>query len=240
MSLALHLLGRPSITGPAGPAYQFRSRKSWALLTYLVLSERPPSRSRLASMLFAQAEDPVRALRWCLSEIRRGLGDAAVLDGDPVVLTLPPGTVIDVDVVQRGTWADAVALPGLGAELLEGMALRDAPAFETWLLSAQHHLSAVSAAVLHEAALGSICARSLDAALGFAVRAAELSPLDENHQALLIRLYRMGGDEVAAAKQLRAATVNFQRVLGVTPGAAVAAMTVPRQDRREVAYRQRC
>ncbi|HET9969033.1 MAG TPA: hypothetical protein VFQ68_12435 [Streptosporangiaceae bacterium] len=52
-----------------------------------------------------------------------------------MVLTLPPGSVVDVRVVATGTWADAVTLPGLGADLLEGTAVKGAAAFETWLLA---------------------------------------------------------------------------------------------------------
>jgi DNA-binding SARP family transcriptional activator len=70
MSTTIQLLGRPRITrGPTG-VYRFRSRKSWALLAYLILGERPPARSQLASLLFGGADDPVRALRWSLAEIR--------------------------------------------------------------------------------------------------------------------------------------------------------------------------
>ena len=92
--VAVHLLGRPRIEVDGASGYRFRSRKSWALLAFLLLAERPPTRSRLASLLFAEADDPLRALRWCLAEVRRGLGPAAVLDGDPVQLTLPPGASV--------------------------------------------------------------------------------------------------------------------------------------------------
>jgi len=227
MSTTIQLLGRPRITrGPAG-AYKFRSRKSWALLAYLILSERPPARSQLASLLFGGADDPVRALRWSLAEIRRALGDGSV-DGDPVMLRLPPGAAVDVQVVMKGTWMDAVGLPGLGADLLEGMVVKDAAAFETWLLAQQRHAAAASEAVLHEAALGSMARGALETAIGYAVRAAAMSPLDENHQALLIRLYRMAGDDDAAAKQFAACAKALRAELGVAPGPAVqAAMRQP-------------
>lgn len=223
MTLAVHLLGRPRLEGTSGQSYQFRSRKSWALLTYLQLAERPPSRAHLASLLFAGADDPARALRWCLVEVRRGLGEGALVDGDPVVLRLPPDAVVDVDVLLRGCWPEAAALPGLGSELLEGTAPRDAAGFENWLLAEQHHLAAVSEAVLHEAALGSMSNGALGDAVGYAVRAAAMNPLDENHQALLIRLYRMSGDDDAANRQFAMASDNFRRSLGVAPGAALTA-----------------
>ena len=135
MSLTIHLLGRPRIESSSGDAYQFRSRKSWALLAFLVLNDRPPSRRQLASLLFSEADDPLRALRWNLSEIRRSLGDGGSLEGDPVVLRLPADAVVDVALVAKGAWDAAVDLPGLGSDLLDGIVLQGAPAFESWLLS---------------------------------------------------------------------------------------------------------
>jgi DNA-binding SARP family transcriptional activator len=229
--LAVHLLGRPRLDRPDGPAYRFRSRKSWATLAYLVLTDRPPTRSRLAALLFADAEDPLGALRWSLSEIRRGLGDGGSVDGDPVVLRLGAGVVVDTTVLTRGSWADAVALPGLGADLLDGTALHGAPAFDSWLLSEQQRLAAASEAILHEAALGSLSSGSSAAARDYAVRAAAMSPLDENHQALLIRLYRLAGEDAAAERQFAAFSRVLDDELGVPPGPAVAAaMRTARQD----------
>ncbi|WP_353813999.1 BTAD domain-containing putative transcriptional regulator [Agromyces sp. SYSU T00266] len=220
-SLTVQLLGHPRIIRSAGKAYEFRSRKSWAVLACLLLSERAPSRVQLTGMLFGEADDPARALRWCLAEIRRGLGGDASVDGDPVVLTLPSAAVVDVHVLLRGTWAEAVRLPGLGEELLAGLSLRYAGAYETWLVSKQRHVAAVSEAVVHEAALGSMSSGDLNAALGYAVRAANMSPFDENHQALLIRLYRLAGDDEAAERQYAACVEMLRGELGVPPGPAL-------------------
>lgn len=236
MTLAIHLLGRPHADRTAGQAYKFRSQKSWAILAYLILSEPLPTRTQLASLLFTGAGDPLRALRWNLSEIRRCLGGDGSIDGDPLVLQLASDAVVDVQVVTRGSWTDAVSLPGLGADLLEGIAIRGAPAFESWLLSKQRHLAAASEAILHEAALGSMAQGALDTARDYAVRAAAMSPLDENHQALLIRLYRLAGDDDAADRQYAACSEMFGRELGVAPGAAVqAAMREPRRQREAAA-----
>jgi DNA-binding SARP family transcriptional activator len=225
----VHLLGRPRLAPAEGVAYQFRSRKSWAVLAYLILAGHPPSRGRLAGLLFAEADDPGRALRWSLAEIRRGLGPGGSVDGDPVVLRLPAGAVVDADLVVRGAWTDAVALPGLGAELLDGLTVRGAAAFETWLLAEQRRVAAASEAILHEAALGSMARGDLGAALGYAVRAAAMRPLDENHQALVIRLYRLAGDDEGAERQYAACVATFRDELGVAPGAAVrSAMTETR------------
>lgn len=221
MSLAIHLLGRPFVTGTQGEPYRFRSRKSWALLAYLLLSERPATRFQLASLLFADADDPLRALRWNLSEIRRVLPADASLDGDPVVLRLPADVRVDVEVLLRRTWREAVELPNLGAELLDGMWVKGAGGFESWVLSVQRHVAAISEAVLHEAALAYASERRMTAAIDFAVRAAAISPLDENHQALLIRLYRQSGDAPGAQRQLANCTAMMHREFGAEPGDAV-------------------
>ncbi len=227
---AVHLLGRPRIDRSAGSRYQFRSRKSWAVLAYLLLSERPPTRSQLSSLLFSDADDPARALRWSLTEIRRGLGELGTVDGDPVVLDLADGTVVDVDVVTKGAWQDAVELPGLGADLLEGMGFRGAAAFEIWLLATQRKVAGASEAMLHEAALGLGSQGTLDAAIGYASRATAMNPLDENHQALLIRLYRLAGNDAAAERQLAACTELFHRRLGTEPGPGVLAAARTRRE----------
>ncbi|HEU4947286.1 MAG TPA: BTAD domain-containing putative transcriptional regulator [Kribbella sp.] len=232
-SVLIQLLGRPRIERAGGDTYQFRSRKSWALLAYLILSERPPTRSRLASLLFAEADDPLRALRWNLAEIRRCLGDNASVDGDPLVLRLGSDVLVDVAVVVHGSWVDAVELPGLGADLLDGIAIREAAAFESWLLSERRRLAAAAEAILHEAALGSMSRGALDTARDFAVRAAAMSPLDENHQALLIRLYRLAGDDDAAEKQFAAYSELLTVELGMAPGGAVRAAMRERRQHRE-------
>jgi DNA-binding SARP family transcriptional activator len=221
--LALHLLGRPSVDRGGPDAYQFRSRKSWALLAVLLLGDRPATRGRLAALLFGGADDPLRALRWSLAEIRRALGDDGTVDGDPVTLTLAPDVLVDAAVLTSGGWTDAVELPGLGGELLDGITIRGCPTFETWLLAERRRLAAATEAVLHEAALGRLARGDLAAARGYAVRAAALSPLDENHQALLIRLYRLAGDDAQARAQYATCVAQFAAELGTVPGPAVQA-----------------
>ncbi len=219
--LSVQLLGRPRLEVDGASGYRFRSRKSWAVLAFLLLGERPPTRSQLASLLFSEADDPLRALRWSLAEIRRGLGAGGLLDGDPVHLTLPAGATVDVDVLVHGHWHDAVDLPGLGADLLDGLTIQDAAAFESWLLSQRRRLSAAAESILHEAALGYLSRDDLERARDLAIRATVMSPLDENHQALLIRLYRLAGEDDAAELQFASWSATAERELGTSPGAAV-------------------
>ncbi len=57
--VTIRLLGRPSIQRPDGVDCRLRSRKSWALLAYLLLAEGTPTRSQLAGLLYAEAAHTV-------------------------------------------------------------------------------------------------------------------------------------------------------------------------------------
>lgn len=86
--LTIRLLGPPAILRDGRPVRSPRGRKAWAVLSYVLLAERPPSRTHLAELLFSDADDPLGALRWSLAELRRALGVSGVLSGDPVATTL--------------------------------------------------------------------------------------------------------------------------------------------------------
>src|SRR5882762_7866631 len=94
--LAIQLLGPPAIKRDGEPVRTLRGRKAWALLCYLLLAERPPSRRHLAELLFGDAEDPLGALRWTLGELRRALRPEVVLGGHPVLTTYGDDVLIDI------------------------------------------------------------------------------------------------------------------------------------------------
>jgi DNA-binding SARP family transcriptional activator len=221
MSLAIHLLGRPHLERDGEPVAAPRGHKAWGLVAYLVLSRvRSPSREHLAELLFTGADDPLGSLRWNLAELRRALG-AATLPHGSTELTLPPGTFVDVDALTRGTSQEAVAIPGLGRELLEGMEFGNSPAFETWLLIERRRLLGAAEAALHEASLDRLAAGEAAAAVTLAARLVELNPYDENFQELLVRSYSEAGDREAANRQVSACLELFRAEHGRAPSAAV-------------------
>jgi DNA-binding SARP family transcriptional activator len=222
VGLAIHLLGVPRAErdGFAVPAP--RGHKVWGLLAYLIRSEVPVSRRHLAGLLFEDAEDPLASLRWNLSELRRLLGDTD-LRGDELKLTLVPATYVDVHVVVRGTWMQALCVSGLDRELLEGMSFANSPAFEVWLATERRHFQATAEAVLREAALARIAVGAATEAADLAGRLVRRNPLDENYQALLVRSLAASGDGIGAARQAAACRELFQRELGIKPGATLEA-----------------
>jgi DNA-binding SARP family transcriptional activator len=106
--LTIRLLGPPAIERDGGPAPPPRGRKAWALLAYLLLADRPPGRRHLADLLFADADDPLGALRWTLAQLRRTLGAPELFGGDPVATGLADGMQADVHAL-TGDQATATA-----------------------------------------------------------------------------------------------------------------------------------
>lgn len=216
--LTIRLLGHPSVERDGAPAPSPKGKKVWALLAYLIRSEAPVSRGRLASLLFGDADDPLGALRWNLSELRRLLGIKGILRGEPIELVLPTETDIDLDDVIHGTWRQAMSVPSIGDAFLDGLSFPTCPAYETWLLTERRHLSNVSASVMREAALGRIAAGAPGDAVKLARKLVEIDPLDESYQALLIRSLAASGDRDGATAQFEAARALLMNELGVEPG----------------------
>jgi DNA-binding SARP family transcriptional activator len=220
--LAIHLLGKPRVERDGQVVDGPRGYKGWALLAYVLLAERPPTRDELVAQLFSEADDPFGALRWNLSAMRRALPGAELGD-DPLELTLPPDTFVDVATVTSGSWVEALAVPELERELLEGMGFSSSPAYEIWLVTQRRHLGAVAEAVLREAALARLGAGDTGAAVDLAGRLVRMNPLDENFQALWVRTLAASGDGVGAARQVVRATELFRRELGIDPSPALTA-----------------
>jgi DNA-binding SARP family transcriptional activator len=217
VSLSVRLLGKPAMTRDGDAMTPPRGRKAWALLAYLLLSEHPPPRARLASLLFADADDPLGALRWSLAELRRTLDDPLSLRGDPPLLKLAPDS--DVDVLNLLGAEDRAPPSQLDlGELLEGLSFPDSPAFETWLAHERRHLLGESQAVLHDAALEALAAGAPPRAAELAGRLVALDPLEQRSQELLIRCLARGGDRAGAEAQLSRCEQLFRTELGTAPG----------------------
>ncbi|MEU4157230.1 BTAD domain-containing putative transcriptional regulator [Actinoplanes sp. NPDC026670] len=218
MAAIIQLLGRPGIHRPFAEGGRLRGRKTWSLLAVLALRGHPATRRALAGLLFPAADDPAAALRWALSELRRGLGDDAVVGGDPVTLALSPGTVVDAQLMLSGQApADFDA-----GELLAGLVLPDCPEFELWLSQQRERVSLAAQAALRSAVTAELGARRPAEAVRLARRLVQLAPLTERHQVLLVSSLAAAGDRAGARAAADACTRLFERELGVRPSPRLA------------------
>ncbi|HSD65059.1 MAG TPA: AAA family ATPase, partial [Vicinamibacteria bacterium] len=209
------------------------SKKTRALLAYLVLSGRPHRRERLCNLLWDVADDPRGALRWSLSRLR-----ALVDDPDRPRIRAPRDSVA---FEAQGAWIDVLALKercaaGLhGArveelaalagefrgELLEGLDLGDFLDFQAWCAAGREE-----ARKLHATLLRSLVGRLADdpeAALPHARALASIDPLDEAARAGLVRLLVASGRRREAEQQYEAARRLRRELVGEGSGELEAA-----------------
>ena len=226
MSLAIHVLGNPRVEwdGELRPAP--RGRKAWGLLAYLLCGAARPSRQHLTGLLFAEADDPLGSLRWNFAQLRRLLGPE-VLQKRSVELELPAGSFVDVHRLVDAPPLEAVAVPGIGRELLEDMDFGSNPVFESWLLLERRGLIGAAEAALRDATLRLLATGDPARAGRLGARLVALNPYDENFQQLLIRCYAESGDQDAAARQLQSCVALFRRELAREPTSAVFRAALP-------------
>ena len=153
------------------------------------------------------------------------------------MLGLPPGTFVDIHALTAGTWIQAINIPGLGRELLEGMTFSACPGFEAWLLASRRRLAGAAEGVLREAARAKLSSGDGARAVELASRLVATNPLDEDAQELLIRGYVASGDGAAAQIQRDACVALFRRELGTDPGVAVLHAADPEPQRHVSADR---
>lgn len=192
--VTVRMLGPLTVMRGDAPVPLPASRKVRALFAYLALAPHAPTRSHLCGLLWDVPNDPRGELRWCLSKIRRILGDAGRVrtEGDTVRLDL---TSCHVDARQLDAIAaQGVALQSLpslcrmaesfAGEFLDGLELDRSPAFNAWLVAQRRRYRGIQTEVLEhladhlpEAEAG----RTLE-------RWAALCPLDERVHARLLRM----------------------------------------------------
>lgn len=212
----IRLIGPPRIEGRDGKLREVRGRKPWAVLARVLLADRALTRRELSAELFPDAEDPLGALRWCLASLRKAIGCAEVLTGDPIRRELPDRITVDVYELRAGV----VDTANIG-QLLEGVDPPCGPEFSTWLLVVRQQVSSRIAALLRDATITAISRGDQGSAVELAELAACRSPYDEGAQVLLARALVAAGHPGAALDHVVAVESLFRTELGCDPTPAL-------------------
>ena len=142
-TLNVRALGELTVERDGQTAALPASRKTRALLGYLLLTQGPHRRERLCELFWTRPADPRGALRWALSKIRPLLDDdndtRLIADRERVSIA-PTGLLIDrngiADELDHADLAiqrlDEIAA-SLEHILLDGCDLPDQPLFQEWL-----------------------------------------------------------------------------------------------------------
>ena len=143
--LTIRLLGELEVVRGTETLALPPSKKTRALLAYLVVTRRTHRRERLCELLWDVPDDPRGALRWSLTKLR-GLvdepGRSRIVANRDTVAFAPDDTAVDLlllrELVKQGP--SAIPLPSLVQAagtmrglLLEGLDLPGSFAFQAWL-----------------------------------------------------------------------------------------------------------
>lgn len=189
------------------------SKKTRALLAYLVLTGREHTRDRLCALLFPDVDDPRAALRWSLSRLRpvadadgraRLVADREVVRfdaGDAEVDALVVRRLLARDPAQVATEALAAAAAAFEGPLLAGLDLPDAPEFHGWCMAERERFRKVERELLDR--LVDRLQGDAESAVPWAERRARLDPEDDGAQARLVAV-------LGAAGRTREADAHFR------------------------------
>lgn len=214
MGLYVKLLGGPVFRDSDGQVFRLPTRKSEAMLAYLVERRNEAiSREVLASVLWPySAEEQARAsLRQEVSVLRKGLGpafaDLIVTEGDRISLTLGR---VDADIWQirdgQAETIDPIAATDLldlySAPFLDTFRIRSQP-FSDWVWAARQAIETETLNFGQTVLKSCIETEDVENTQKIAQSLCRIEPTTEIAHRALIELYLRAGDDAAARRQLQ-------------------------------------
>jgi DNA-binding SARP family transcriptional activator len=225
--LKIRLLGELQLSHRDGPALTLpASRKTRALLGYLIVTRQPHRREWLCDFFWDGPNDPRAELRWSLSKIRPLLSNGGVrlvTDrqrvgielGNAAVDLLSVQSLLGDGVSAASTDALKQAASLFGGELLDGLDLPVCYRYQEWCMAEREAVSRLRLAVL--AALVERLHDHPAEALAYARALAVTDPLSEAGHAAVVRLLsRVGRNRDALSHYERACRI-FETELGAAP-----------------------
>jgi DNA-binding SARP family transcriptional activator len=229
--LEVHVLGELELVRGGKPLALPASKKSRALLAFLVVTARPHLRESLCDLLWLGPDDPRAALRWSLTKIRALVDSGKVtrLAADRERVAFEP-TGASVDLLEaRRLVGDPAELPRaptesllhaaelFRGELLAGLDLPDCYRYHEWCVAEREAARALRVAVL--SALVERLSGTPEAALVHARTRVSIDPLSEAaHVDVIVLLARLGRKREALA-QYETCSRILAAELGAKPSA---------------------
>lgn len=225
--LQVLVLGELTLIADGRPFEIPGSRKTRALLGYLLLQQRSVTREHLCELLWPHPDNPRAALRWSLTKLRPALMEMThhlVTDRNSVQIT---GFDDRVDLcrvdrllkspLDKIPTPDLLAAAGLfHGELLEGLEIPDCHRFNEWLIARSE-----AARRSRRRILETLTARFSDQpeeALVHARTRVSLDPLDEAAHIDVVRLLSALGRVDEAHRQVDRCREILEMELGISPG----------------------
>jgi DNA-binding SARP family transcriptional activator len=227
--LNLSLFGSLRVTLGEAPAPGLTSAKAQALLCYLAVTGHAHSRQALAGLLWGDLPeaDARRNLRGVVMRLREELEPYLQITYHALTFDFDSPHQLDVAEFRAATQKTAVPhLPTLRraislyrGDFLEDFHLRQAPAFEEWLLAERHSLRRLMVETLQTLTAVSLQQATYEDGLTYARRWLSLEPTDEAAHRQLMRLLTLNGQRSAALNQYDHCRHHLQYDLGIEPAA---------------------
>lgn len=210
--LKISLLGAPQTTLDDMAVTGFITRKAEALFFYLAVTGRAHRRSALATLFWPDVPEQraKKNLRDLLPCLRHLVGEHLLITRDVISFNQAAPYWLDIDVLQTNlkqitpaTSLDALrtATNLYRGEFLEGFHVRDAPAYEEWVLVEREYLRELQMQGLHTLAERYIALQDYRAALVVTQRLLALEPWQEQaHRQQMICLAYSGRSNEALAQ----------------------------------------
>ncbi len=225
--LSLKLLGGLAFEQDGLPLRGFRSRKEEALLAYLAVTGSTHPRASLAALLWGKwPQDRAMAnLRRALTHLRGLVGEHLLITRREVSFEPHSDDWLDVELFERVALApdastveeveEAAAL--YRGDLLQGFYVKEASAFEEWLLRERERLHGLAVGLLRHLLDQRRERGEYDAAIAVARRLLTLDPwLEEAHRELML-LLALSGRRSEALAQYERCRLLLERELGLEP-----------------------
>ncbi len=214
-SLILNFLGEIEVVCGGKRLELPPSKKTRALLAYLVMTGQSHRRERLCAVLWDIPDDPRAALRWSLSKLRSLVDEPGkpriVADRESVTFD---ATNVRVDALAIQEWFPngveeaatehlRLAAAAFRGEFLEGLALPECHEFHGWLVAERERFRTMRVDVLN--ALVDRLADDPEEALPFVRTLVRVDPYDDAAWAKFVHLLVATGHRREAEQQLEAA-----------------------------------
>lgn len=233
--LELSLLGGLQVTQAGQPVTDFISGKAQALLCYLAVTGQTHLRPSLANLFWGNlSEGDARTnLRMVVSNLRKLLAPYLTITRQAVAFNGNSNYRLDVELFHQQVktagegvaiklTADQLAALHEAADLyrgdfLAGFQVRDALAFEEWVLTQQERLRESALLILHKLAAYYTAQRDYPKAIDYTTRLLALDPWrEEAHRQRMLLLARCGRRS-AALVQYKTCRRILTEELGVEP-----------------------
>jgi predicted ATPase/DNA-binding SARP family transcriptional activator len=217
--LRLFLLGSPYMMVDQQMVVP-ETRKAFALLIYLAITEERHARDALATLLWpdqdqGRARRSLRHALWLLK--KAGVGDWLVTEGDSLWLKAVYWSDVSAfrAALQENELAEGVSF--YRNDFLTGFTLRDCPDFDDWQFRQTEQLRLLLSRALETLTLRAIEDADYQSGLNYAHQWRSLDPLHEPAQRALMTLYAQRGQYAAALRQYQECARVLDEELGIEP-----------------------